>query len=91
MKICGIELKANNAIFVLIDDRKFIDLKTKKLTIENDETQEDIRKFCNEFLLFFSIAAGLATFGFWGFIVGPFVAALFLASSRLLQSSKKIY
>lgn len=45
----------------------------------------------NEFLLFFSIAAGLATFGFWGFIVGPFVAALFLASSRLLQSSKKIY
>ena len=52
MKICGIELKANNAIFVLIDDRKFIDLKTKKLTIENDETQEDIRKFCNEFLDF---------------------------------------
>ena len=52
MKICGIELKANNAIFVLIDDRKFIDLKTKKLTIENDETKEDIRKFCNEFLLF---------------------------------------
>lgn len=52
MKICGIELKANNAIFVLIDDRKFIDLKTKKLTIENDETQEDIRKFCNDFLVF---------------------------------------
>ena len=52
MKICGIELKANNAIFALLDDKKFIDLKTKKLTIENDETQEDIRKFCNEFLVF---------------------------------------
>ena len=52
MKICGIELKANNAIFALLDDKKFIDLKTKKLTIEDDETQEDIRKFCNEFLLF---------------------------------------
>ena len=52
MKICGIELKANNAIFVLLDDKKFIDLKIKKLTLENDETQEDIRKFCNEFLLF---------------------------------------
>lgn len=52
MKICGIELKANNVIFALIDDKKFIDLKTKKLTIEDDETQDDIRKFCNEFLLF---------------------------------------
>ena len=52
MKICGIELKANNAIFALIDDKKFIDLKTKKLTVEDDETQDDIRKFCNEFLLF---------------------------------------
>ena len=52
MKICGIELKSNNAILVLLDDKEFIDLKIKKLVLEDDEKQEDIRKFCNEFLLF---------------------------------------
>lgn len=52
MKICGIELKSNNAILVLLDDKEFIDLKIKKLVLEDDENQEDIRKFCNEFLLF---------------------------------------
>lgn len=53
MKICGIELKSNNAILVLLDDKEFIDLKIKKIILEDDENQEDIRKFCNEFLLFF--------------------------------------
>ncbi len=52
MKICGIELKSNNAILVLLDDKEFIDLKIKKIILEDDENQEDIRKFCNEFLLF---------------------------------------
>lgn len=37
----------------------------------------------NEFLLFFSIAAGIAAFGFWGFIIGPSITALFLSSARL--------
>jgi len=36
----------------------------------------------NEFLLFFSIAAGIAAFGFWGFIIGPSITALFLSSAR---------
>ncbi|RXK12754.1 hypothetical protein CP965_09270 [Halarcobacter mediterraneus] len=52
MKICGIELKANNIILVVLDNKNFLDLKIKKLTLEDDEKQEDIRKFCNEFLLF---------------------------------------
>lgn len=52
MKICGIELKSNNTILVVLDNKEFIDLKIKKITLENDENQEDIRKFCNKFLLF---------------------------------------
>lgn len=52
MKICGIELKANNIILSVIENKQFQDIKTKKLTLEDDEKQEDIRKFCNEFLLF---------------------------------------
>lgn len=52
MKICGIDLKANNMILVVLDDKKFIDLKIKKITLENDENQNDIRSFCNDFLLF---------------------------------------
>ncbi len=52
MNICGIELKANNTILVVLEDGKYIDIKIKKLIIEDDEKQEDIRKFCNEFLDF---------------------------------------
>lgn len=52
MKICGIELKSNNVILAVIEDKNFLDLKIKKLSLENDESQEDIRVFCNEFLLF---------------------------------------
>ena len=52
MNICGIELKANNVILVVLEDDKYIDTKIKKLIIEDDEKQEDIRKFCNEFLDF---------------------------------------
>jgi len=52
MKVCGIELKANNMILVVLDGKEFVDLKIKKITLENDELQNDIRQFCNEFLLF---------------------------------------
>ncbi len=52
MKVCAVDLKSNNAILTVLDDKKFIDLKVKKITLENDENQEDIRIFCNEFLLF---------------------------------------
>ena len=52
MNVCGIELKANNVILLVLEDGKYIDIKIKKLIIEDDEKQEDIRKFCNEFLDF---------------------------------------
>lgn len=52
MKICGIDLKASNMILTVIENGKFLDLKVKKIVIENDESQNDIRNFCNEFLLF---------------------------------------
>ena len=52
MNICGIELKANNIILVVLSNNNYKDIKIKKLIIEDDEKQEDIRKFCNEFLDF---------------------------------------
>ena len=36
----------------MLEDGNHIDIKIKKLIIEDDEKQEDIRKFCNEFLDF---------------------------------------
>lgn len=52
MNICGIELKANNVILVVLKNSDYIDIKIKKIVLEDDEKQEDIRKFCNEFLDF---------------------------------------
>ena len=52
MNICGIELKANNVILVVLKNSEYIETSIKKITIEDDEKQEDIRKFCNEFLDF---------------------------------------
>lgn len=52
MKVCGVELKSNNAILTLIQNGEYIESKPKKLTLNDDENQEDIRTFCNEFLLF---------------------------------------
>ncbi|PKN15283.1 MAG: DUF3010 domain-containing protein [Deltaproteobacteria bacterium HGW-Deltaproteobacteria-24] len=52
MKVCGIELKANNMVLVVSNDHEYVETKIKKITLENDELQNDIRQFCNEFLLF---------------------------------------
>lgn len=52
MKRCGIELKSNQAILVVMNDNEYIDLKLKKLTLEEDEDQENIRQFCHDFLYF---------------------------------------
>jgi len=46
----------------------------------------------NEILVFFSIIAGLATFGFWGMIIGPAITTLFIAILKLydqLQTTLK--
>lgn len=52
MKICGIELKANNTILTVIEDKEYIDTKVKKISLEDDESQLDIRTYCNDLLVF---------------------------------------
>jgi len=49
MRICGIELKANNIIFAIVEfsDKEYIyiDTKTKKLSLIDDENQNAIIEF----------------------------------------------
>lgn len=47
-----------------------------------------IQNSINEILIFFSIVAGLSTFGFWGMIIGPAITALFISILRL---NRKFY
>jgi len=39
----------------------------------------------NELLIFFSIIAGLSTFGFWGMIIGPAMVTFFISIVQLLK------
>ncbi|MFA6189099.1 MAG: AI-2E family transporter [Sulfuricurvum sp.] len=43
------------------------------------------RQAINDFLIFFAIVAGLATFGFWGFILGPAIVAFVVTLLRMLR------
>lgn len=43
----------------------------------------------NEILILLSILAGIASFGFWGLIIGPSVIALTLAAANLYSSQMK--
>lgn len=43
----------------------------------------------NEMIIFISILAGLASFGFWGIIIGPTISAFFLALIRMYQTKFK--
>lgn len=43
------------------------------------------RKPINDFLVFFAIVAGLTTFGFWGFILGPAIIAFVVTLMRMLR------
>jgi len=58
MRICGIDLKANNTIFSVVDTTEdddiavYIDMKTKKITLGDDESQDAIRSYCNDLLVF---------------------------------------
>jgi predicted PurR-regulated permease PerM len=40
----------------------------------------------NEMVIFFSIIAGLATFGFWGMILGPAITSFFLTILKLFEA-----
>ncbi len=52
MKICGIELKSNNIILSIVesinDETSYIDIKIKKITLNDDENQNSIIAFKNE-------------------------------------------
>jgi predicted PurR-regulated permease PerM len=41
----------------------------------------------NELLIFFSIIAGLSSFGFWGMVIGPTITATFISVMRLYQKN----
>jgi predicted PurR-regulated permease PerM len=43
----------------------------------------------NELVIFFAIFAGLATFGFWGMILGPAITAFFLTILKLFEARTK--
>lgn len=43
----------------------------------------------NEFVIFFAIVGGLATFGFWGFILGPAIVAFAVTTLRILRKSNR--
>lgn len=57
MKICAIDLKANNTILVVVENKddkcQYLDLKIKKIELEDDEIQENMitySKSINDFL-----------------------------------------
>ena len=47
--------------------------------------EEIIHQRINELLIFFSIVAGLSTFGFWGMIIGPAMVTFFISIMNLLK------
>ncbi|EDZ63202.1 membrane protein containing DUF20 [Sulfurimonas gotlandica GD1] len=56
--------------------------------INNRLLKEDDTRI-NELVIFFAIIAGLATFGFWGMILGPAITAFFLTILKLFEARTK--
>jgi len=54
-----------------------------KQLLKNDKAQLD------SLVIFFAIIAGLATFGFWGMILGPAITAFFLSILKLFEARTK--
>lgn len=58
MRVCGVELKANNIIFSIVEyineEARYIDIKTKKISLTDDESQESIKLFKKEIEMFIS-------------------------------------
>lgn len=58
MRVCGIELKSNYTILTVVDFQDddivdYIDLKIKKITLENDEDKDEVISFFDSLLYFF--------------------------------------
>jgi len=52
----------------------------------NNKLLKDEDTKINELVIFFAIIAGLATFGFWGMILGPAITAFFLTILKLFEA-----
>ena len=52
----------------------------------NNRLLDDNDTQLNELVIFFSIIAGLTTFGFWGMILGPAITAFFLSILKLFEA-----
>ena len=86
---------ASSAIFIalysiivisIIADTFIKPLIIKEITnrlLKDDDTR------INELIIFFAIIAGLATFGFWGMILGPAITAFFLTILKLFEARTK--
>ncbi len=84
-----------NAIFIVIYSVIAIsiiaDTFLKPLIIKeiNSRVLKDEDGRMNELVIFFSIIAGLSTFGFWGMILGPAITAFFLTILKLFEARTK--
>jgi predicted PurR-regulated permease PerM len=61
-------------------------IKEINLRLLDDESMR-----MNELVIFFSIIAGLTTFGFWGMILGPAITAFFLTVLKLFEARSDEY
>ena len=81
-----------NAIFIalysIIVISVIADTFIKPLIIKeiNNRLLKDDDTRMNELVIFFAIIAGLATFGFWGMILGPAITAFFLTLLKLFEA-----
>ena len=62
-----------------------------KLVILNfvNRSVSDGKSRMNEFVIFFAIVGGLATFGFWGFVFGPAIVAFAVSTLRMLRQTHR--
>jgi len=87
--------QSSEAIFIVIYSIVVIsiiaDTFIKPLVIKeiNIRLLKDDDTRMNELVIFFSIIAGLATFGFWGMILGPAITAFFLTILKLFEARTK--
>ncbi|APW65409.1 hypothetical protein LPB137_05880 [Poseidonibacter parvus] len=59
MRVCGIELKSNYTVLTVVDFLSddivdYIDLKIKKITLDDDENKQSIISYLNEINSFFN-------------------------------------
>jgi len=79
------------ALYSIVVISIIADTFIKPLIIKEINTRllKDDDNKINELIIFFAIIAGLATFGFWGMILGPAITAFFLTIMKLFEARTK--